>query len=29
MPFERSVDINEPIDFEFAEFLAVKFHLNT
>lgn len=26
MPFERSVDINEPIDFEFAEFLASRFH---
>jgi CMP-N-acetylneuraminic acid synthetase len=26
MPFERSVDINEPIDFEFAEFLASRSH---
>lgn len=26
MPFERSIDINYSIDFEFAEFLARKFH---
>ena len=26
MPLERSVDINEPIDFEFAEFLYQKYH---
>jgi CMP-N,N'-diacetyllegionaminic acid synthase len=26
MPFERSVDINYPIDFEFAAFLANKYH---
>jgi CMP-N,N'-diacetyllegionaminic acid synthase len=26
MPYERSVDINYPIDFEFAEFLAKKYH---
>jgi CMP-N,N'-diacetyllegionaminic acid synthase len=26
MPYERSVDINYPIDFEFAEFLASKYH---
>jgi CMP-N,N'-diacetyllegionaminic acid synthase len=27
MPYERSVDINYPIDFDFAEFLAVKYSL--
>jgi CMP-N,N'-diacetyllegionaminic acid synthase len=28
MPYERSVDINYPIDFDFAEFLALKYHFN-
>ncbi|RAV99750.1 acylneuraminate cytidylyltransferase family protein [Pseudochryseolinea flava] len=26
MPSERSIDINEPIDFEFAEFIAKKYN---
>jgi CMP-N,N'-diacetyllegionaminic acid synthase len=29
MPSDRSVDINDPIDFDFAEFLAARYHLNS
>lgn len=29
MPFERSIDINSPLDFEFAEFLFQKYHSST
>lgn len=29
MPMERSVDINDPIDFDFAEFLYQKYHLRS